>query len=745
MAKKFVLDALIKVLGEFIDINEENLNLSVAVWSGRIVLNNLKLKTDKLLQSLNLSVHHGLIHQLEVIIPWTALFNSPVKILIDGVYLQFGPLSSHSIPMKDRRKHSLDRKREKLRLSDKFLDYSSVDGGAAKHGRTGRNETYMQQFTTKIIDNLEITLTNVHIRYEDSISVPNRVISAGITLSSFILATCDEHWKVSFIARSSSQSATLNKIAEVKGFAVYWNTVSESFMKLSFDDWVIAMIRCIAVENMTTSIRGLRYILAPKNNITIKLTHREVSTESTPKINIIVECTNLPLSIDMTQYLQLKRVITQVVYEDRGYGKYSFSYRPKLRPNTSRAAAKAWWLYACKAVIRKPRYIDLVKLIKLHEKCSSSPSSSPYDPLTPLQCRELEHLEERLPTHALVLFRLAALKEVAEHKRRQQSLQSPTSRNTAASQQNGTPAHSGWSSWFSSSSVADTPNLEDDVPLDRILEEFHEDTIVNESGVTAESQNQSSALLALLQLNSSATLEVLYESKAVIRSAMSLSASVQITSLGVLAQADLVDFTVEDKFTPSPSLRNLISVKHRLRNRRSNEAADKESSGNTTSKPSSLTLKIEYYRGKMKAKVTTLPFLFCVNKDCVQMLLAMYFYNPFTGTEANTEQDQLASSYQSVAADLSKSKSQGDSFTPQHSDFEVIFEAHAPKIIIPEHSSSDSGYLLLDTGYLEVKGFTGKDGMSWNVSLKDVNVAMPLSVKDLYTFNEKYLYLIKVR
>ena len=34
---------------------------------------------------------------------------------------------------------------------------------------------------------------------------------------------------------------------------------------------------------------------------------------------------------------------------------------------------------------------------------------------------------------------------------------------------------------------------------------------------------------------------------------------------------------------------------------------------------------------------------------------------------------------------------------------EIIFEAHAPKIIIPEDSSSDEGYFLLDTGYLAVK------------------------------------------
>jgi hypothetical protein len=37
--------------------------------------------------------------------------------------------------------------------------------------------SYIQQLTAKIIDNIEITLTNVHIRYEDSMTIPGTVIS----------------------------------------------------------------------------------------------------------------------------------------------------------------------------------------------------------------------------------------------------------------------------------------------------------------------------------------------------------------------------------------------------------------------------------------------------------------------------------------------------------------------------------------------------------------------------------------
>ena len=79
-------------------------------------------------------------------------------------------------------------------------------------------------------------------------------------------------------------------------------------------------------------------------------------------------------------------------------------------------------------------------------------------------------------------------------------------------------------------------------------------------------------------------------------------------------------------------------------------------------------------------------------------------------------------------------------------DLEIIFEAHAPKIIIPTDSSAQRGYLLLDTGYLVVRGVLSSSSMTWDVKLSDVNAAMPKSVKDMYAYlnqAEQSLYLIK--
>jgi hypothetical protein len=73
----------------------------------------------------------------------------------------------------------------------------------------------------------------------------------------------------------------------------------------------------------------------------------------------------------------------------------------------------------------------------------------------------------------------------------------------------------------------------------------------------------------------------------------------------------------------------------------------------------------------------------------------------------------------------------------------IICQADAPKIIVPEDSSVDKGYLLLDAGHLIVVGHMSFKGMVWDVVLNNVNAGMPQSAQDLYGFRQQNSYLIR--
>ena len=57
----------------------------------------------------------------------------------------------------------------------------------------------------KIIDNIQVQISNIHIRLE-SIVEPVENLSFGLTLDSLSVYTCDQNWKASFIDRTKSST-----------------------------------------------------------------------------------------------------------------------------------------------------------------------------------------------------------------------------------------------------------------------------------------------------------------------------------------------------------------------------------------------------------------------------------------------------------------------------------------------------------------------------------------------------------
>jgi vacuolar protein sorting-associated protein 13A/C len=61
----------------------------------------------------------------------------------------------------------------------------------------------MKGMVTKIIDNLQIAIRNVHVRIENKdLEDPNATFSLGATLQSLDLNTTDKDWKKHFIDRT---------------------------------------------------------------------------------------------------------------------------------------------------------------------------------------------------------------------------------------------------------------------------------------------------------------------------------------------------------------------------------------------------------------------------------------------------------------------------------------------------------------------------------------------------------------
>lgn len=381
MAKNLLLNVLVDVLGKFVDGLSVD-NLKVGVFSGKISLLNLKLKPSAL-EDVNLpvTITNGSLKKLILRIPWTHLESKPVVVEMDGLLLQVGPFDLMKTTPDGLRKVLLEAKHKALENVDEMILRNVVlaDKQAEKN--------YMQKLVIKIIDNIEIKISNIHVRYEDISRVTSVPYSAGFTLESITVATTDNNWMEKFVTRDMAlgKKDTIHKLGNVKNFTVYWNPKVDPWEYLGIEDWEDKMMQHIykvapplsgsskrtaeavptASELLNTMSERMNYIVKPPNELTVKIVHCEQPEEGSgiPQIDVDVSSTYVKCNVDKIQFKQMMALAT--TFELLEYRKQMAKYRPSESPLV---CPKEWWIYAVKMVSgRTDSAADKVNFCKIDE------------------------------------------------------------------------------------------------------------------------------------------------------------------------------------------------------------------------------------------------------------------------------------------------------------------------------------------------------------------------------------------
>lgn len=221
MLEGLVAGLLNRFLGMYVK-NFDPTQLKVGIWSGDVKLRNLELRREALDQlKLPINVVEGHLGALTLVIPWSNLRGAPVKVFIEDVYLLASPKedAEYDQEEEDRRQQRL--KMEKLDSAE-LLKERNLEGLSQEEQK--KSQSFTQSLVTKIIDNLQVTVKNVHVRYEDSISAPGHPFSLGLTLEELSAVSTNGEWQPTFIQESTTVT---HKLAKLGALAVYWNTDSE--------------------------------------------------------------------------------------------------------------------------------------------------------------------------------------------------------------------------------------------------------------------------------------------------------------------------------------------------------------------------------------------------------------------------------------------------------------------------------------------------------------------------------------
>lgn len=410
MLEGLVATLLNRFLGMYVK-NFDAKQLQVGIWSGEVTLKNLELRREALDQlRLPVNVVEGHLGQLTMSIPFSNLRGKPVKINIEDVLLLAAPKEDAEYDEEEEKKRAQAVKMEKLENAE-LLKERNTEGQSQEEQQ--KTQSFTESLVTAIIDNLQVSIKNIHMRYEDSISAPGHPFALGFTLKELSAVSTDENWRPTFV---QSSSGTTHKLATLGSLAFYWNTdanllgtgkgsdIGPEGQKLDRNDMIKQFKD--AIEKGGNN----QYILEPvSGRAGIELD--KTGKVEKPKIKARLLFNELGFVLDEDQYRDALMMVDLFHYFLR-HQEYK-KYEPKV---PWREDPRAWIRFAGQSVLQKihdrnrrwtwdymkERRDNRVRYIELFKKKKKAQT------LTTAEQDELRKLEEKLSYEDLRFWRSLA-------------------------------------------------------------------------------------------------------------------------------------------------------------------------------------------------------------------------------------------------------------------------------------------------------------------------------------------------
>lgn len=170
---------------------------------------------------------YGQLGKLILKIPWKNLYSLPVEADVEDLYLLVAPNSAVSYdPIKQKKIESDTKKGELLKLEEARKQ-------ELEKNKPKADKSFTEKLVAQIINNVQIRIRNVHIRYEDR-STSTIPFAFGITLDSLEVHTTDADWRKAFLSEALSK---VFKVAKLDDLAVYMNCNTQLFQSRPVDDY----------------------------------------------------------------------------------------------------------------------------------------------------------------------------------------------------------------------------------------------------------------------------------------------------------------------------------------------------------------------------------------------------------------------------------------------------------------------------------------------------------------------------
>ncbi|KAG6381178.1 vacuolar protein sorting-associated protein 13 [Boletus reticuloceps] len=350
---------------------------------GQLTLRNLRLKKGALDKfRLPVDVLEGYLGTFTLSLHWINLGSRPVEILIEDVHLLVVPSPRDNIDPEEEDRRAQAAKQERLENAELL----HMRGQAEVSSDTSpQSQGLWASLTAKIINNVQVTVKNIHVRYEDKLSVPGHPFAAGITLAGFAIRSVDEHWEPAFI---ESTAGAIHKLSSLLSLAIYFDTDSLSMAGLPPYEAKRKFMDMISLNEKNSSHQ---FILSPVSGEgRIVVNHK--ADDKTPLYDVHLRFEDIGVALDDNQYRDVISLVDMYHFYIRQhqYRKFRLSdedlagnrARARLRfagsaiLNSVREQRRKWtWAYFAERRDDRNNYVELferklMNTLREHEAAS---------------------------------------------------------------------------------------------------------------------------------------------------------------------------------------------------------------------------------------------------------------------------------------------------------------------------------------------------------------------------------------
>ncbi|XP_075821481.1 intermembrane lipid transfer protein VPS13C isoform X2 [Microtus pennsylvanicus] len=403
-----VADLLNRFLGDYV----ENLNksqLKLGIWGGNVALDNLQIKENALSElDVPFKVKAGQIDKLTLKIPWKNLYGEAVVATLEGLYLLVVPGASIKYDAEKEEKSLQDIKQKELSRIEEALQKAAEKDKP----KEAKKDTFLEKLATQVIKNVQVKITDIHIKYEDDVTDPERPLSFGVTLGEFSLLTTNEHWTPCILNEAEK---IIYKLVKLDSLSAYWNVGCCMSYHGSREQILDQLKREILTSRNIPPDH--QYIFQPISaSAKLYMNPCAESELKTPKLDGNVEVQNIAIELTKPQYLSMIDFLESLDYMVRNvpYRKY----KPCLPLHTN---CRQWWKYAIDSVLEVHirRYTQMWSWsnIRKHRQLLKSYKIAYKNKLTQAKVSEetqkqIQDLEKSLDVFNIILVRQQAQVEV---------------------------------------------------------------------------------------------------------------------------------------------------------------------------------------------------------------------------------------------------------------------------------------------------------------------------------------------